>query len=162
MDYLRGNSVSEEQLARIKAPAGLDLGRIKHEEMAVAVIAEIVQRKALAGNEPGSTGPVHAGKEEPAPARADPVAAPAGNQELPGPVPDRAPSQTEDAPQAAAASDSSELEEAIDPVCDMTVTVKGARYHTEYNGKTYYFCCPACRKLFQNNPQDYLKVKTDA
>ncbi|HVL50236.1 MAG TPA: XdhC family protein [Actinomycetota bacterium] len=162
MDYLRGNSVSEEQLARIKAPAGLDLGRIKHEEMAVAVIAEIVQRKALAGNEPGSTGPVHAGKEEPAPARAEPVAAVAGNQERSAPVPDRAQSKTEDTPQAAAASDSSELEEAIDPVCDMTVTVKGARYHTEYNGQTYYFCCPACRKLFQNNPQDYLKVKTDA
>jgi len=162
MDYLRGNSVSEEQLARIKAPAGLDLGRIKHEEMAVAVIAEIVQRKALAGNEPGSTGPVHAGKEEPAPARAEPVAAVAGNQERSAPVPDRAQSKTEDTPQAAAASDSSELEEAIDPVCDMTVTVKGARYHTEYNGQTYYFCCPACRKLFQNDPQDYLKVKTDA
>ena len=162
MDYLRGNSVSEEQLARIKAPAGLDLGRIKHEEMAVAVIAEIVQRKALAGNEPGSTGPVHAGKEEPAPVKAEPVAAASGNQEPPAPAPDRAQSMTKDAPRTASPPDSSELEEAIDPVCNMTVTVKGARYHSEYNGQTYYFCCPACRKLFQNNPQDYLKVKTDA
>jgi xanthine dehydrogenase accessory factor len=63
---------------------------------------------------------------------------------------------------AASAPPADGPDEAIDPVCDMTVTVKGARYHTEYEGETYYFCCPACRKLFQNNPQDYLKVKQQA
>jgi xanthine dehydrogenase accessory factor len=153
LDFLRGNGVSGEQLARIKAPAGLDLGRIKHEEMAVAVIAEIVQLKALAGNTPGSTGPMHAKAQEAAPAEKAP--APQDKAQVP-PA-----SDMPDLPLTQAAS-AGGPEEAIDPVCNMTVTVKGARYHTEYEGETYYFCCPACRKLFQNNPQDYVKVKQDA
>lgn len=150
MDFLRGNGMSEEQLARIKAPAGLDLGRIMHEEMAVAVIAEIVQRKAQAGNA-GSTGPVHkpAHAEAPVEKAAD---------ETPAPAPETKPAASD----ATEAGGTEEPAEAIDPVCDMTVTVKGARYHTEYEGQTYYFCCPACRKLFQENPQEYLKVKQDA
>lgn len=27
----------------------------------------------------------------------------------------------------------------------------------EYEGKTYYFCCPGCDKKFQQDPQKYLK-----
>ena len=162
MDFLRGNAVSEEQLGRIKAPAGLDLGRIKHEEMAVAVIAEIVQLKALAGSNPaGSTGAVH-GKVEQSKAQQAPDAGKAAQRD--------GETRTEQKPQPAAPAASNgspsapsiEPEEAIDPVCNMTVTVKGARYFTEHEGKTYYFCCPACRKLFQNNPQEYLQVKQQA
>lgn len=41
--HLRGQGVSEEDLARLRAPAGLDLGSISHREIAVAVLAEIVQ-----------------------------------------------------------------------------------------------------------------------
>lgn len=156
MEYLRGNDVPEEQLARIKAPAGLDLGRIKHEEMAVAVIAEIVQLKAQAGNPPASTGAVHAHPEKTAPAQPSPEAA---EPEKKAPVPPASEMPNLPVNQQVSADG---LEEAIDPVCNMTVTVKGARYHTEYEGQTYYFCCPACRKLFQNNPQEYLKVKQDA
>ena len=44
--YLRDRGVSEEQLARIHAPAGLDLGSVTNEEIAVAILAELVQRKA--------------------------------------------------------------------------------------------------------------------
>jgi xanthine dehydrogenase accessory factor len=161
IDFLKGNGVSEEQRARIKAPAGLDLGRIKHEEMAVAVIAEIVQRKAQAGNTGASSGPLHKHGEsdstlqlpvaETKPAEVPKSAEPhkSSNGSAVGP----------DAPERLAAEGPAE---AIDPVCDMTVTVKGARYHTEHEGQTYYFCCPACRKLFQNDPDKYLKVKQKA
>ena len=172
MDYLRGNGVSEEQLGRIKAPAGLDLGKIQHEEMAVAVIAEIVQLKALAGNNPaGSTGAMH-GKaegdqtEQPATvAKSHEVAAEAPREQKPATAAASKPSASNgshsrsgETPGGAPA----EPEEAIDPVCNMTVTVKAARYSAEYEGTTYYFCCPACRKLFQNNPQEYLQVKLEA
>jgi xanthine dehydrogenase accessory factor len=46
MGYLRDRGVSEEQLARVHAPAGLDLGRVRPEEIAAAIIAELVQLRA--------------------------------------------------------------------------------------------------------------------
>ena len=44
--YLRDRGVADERLARVRAPAGLDLGRIRPEEIAAAVIAELVQLRA--------------------------------------------------------------------------------------------------------------------
>lgn len=46
IDYLRDAGVSDEDLARVRAPAGLDLGSTEHEETAVAILAEIVALKA--------------------------------------------------------------------------------------------------------------------
>ena len=34
--------------------------------------------------------------------------------------------------------------------------VKADSPHAEYNGKTYYFCCPDCPKTFQANPEKYV------
>ncbi|MBI3233894.1 MAG: YHS domain-containing protein [Bacteroidetes bacterium] len=28
---------------------------------------------------------------------------------------------------------------------------------TEYNGKTYYFCCPNCKAQFEKEPAKYLE-----
>jgi YHS domain-containing protein len=44
---------------------------------------------------------------------------------------------------------------AIDPICKMTVEEKTAQYKSEYNGKTYYFCAPGCKKKFDENPEAY-------
>ncbi|HLH58581.1 MAG TPA: XdhC family protein, partial [Streptosporangiaceae bacterium] len=44
--YLADRGVPAEQLDRVHAPAGLDLGRTTHEEMAVAILAELVQLRA--------------------------------------------------------------------------------------------------------------------
>ena len=46
LGYLSQRGVSEESLARVRSPAGLDLGRVSHEEIAVAVLAELVQLHA--------------------------------------------------------------------------------------------------------------------
>jgi xanthine dehydrogenase accessory factor len=46
LGYLRDRGVLEEDLARVRAPAGLDLGRVPHQEIAVAILAEIVQLRA--------------------------------------------------------------------------------------------------------------------
>jgi xanthine dehydrogenase accessory factor len=45
-EWLRDRGVTDEQLTRLKAPAGLDLGSIEHEEIAVAILAELVALKA--------------------------------------------------------------------------------------------------------------------
>src|SRR5690349_2194820 len=44
-DYLRATGVSDELLERIKAPAGLDLGGMSPGEIALSIVAEIVQRR---------------------------------------------------------------------------------------------------------------------
>ncbi|HET8525367.1 MAG TPA: XdhC family protein, partial [Actinomycetota bacterium] len=49
LGYLRDRGVSDAQLARVHAPAGLDLGRVAHEEIAIAILAELVKERA-AGN----------------------------------------------------------------------------------------------------------------
>jgi xanthine dehydrogenase accessory factor len=50
--YLRDRGVSEEALARVRAPAGLDLGHIPNQEIAVAILAELVQLRAAGELEP--------------------------------------------------------------------------------------------------------------
>jgi xanthine dehydrogenase accessory factor len=46
--------------------------------------------------------------------------------------------------------------EAIDPVCGMTVEVAGARHVAGYSGRDYYFCCPACERKFEAEPEKYV------
>jgi xanthine dehydrogenase accessory factor len=46
LGYLAERGVPRDQLDRVHAPAGLDLGRTTHEEMAVAILAELVQLRA--------------------------------------------------------------------------------------------------------------------
>jgi xanthine dehydrogenase accessory factor len=46
LGYLRDRGASDVDLARVHAPAGLDLGHLPSEEIAAAILAEIVQRKA--------------------------------------------------------------------------------------------------------------------
>lgn len=44
--YLADRGLPADQLARVRAPAGLDLGRTSHTEMAVSILAELVQLRA--------------------------------------------------------------------------------------------------------------------
>ena len=46
---------------------------------------------------------------------------------------------------------------AVDPVCKMQVDEKKAAGTSQYKGKTYYFCAPACKMKFDANPQQYVK-----
>jgi YHS domain-containing protein len=44
-----------------------------------------------------------------------------------------------------------------DPVCGMEVEEKTDPAKSEYQGKTYYFCAPGCKKTFDSDPEKYLK-----
>jgi xanthine dehydrogenase accessory factor len=57
LGYLRDRGVPGDALARVHAPAGLDLGRVSTEEIAVAVLAEIVQLRASGGLAAGPAAP---------------------------------------------------------------------------------------------------------
>jgi YHS domain-containing protein len=41
--------------------------------------------------------------------------------------------------------------EAIDPICGMTVHIATARYTSERDGQTYYFCCAGCKRSFESS-----------
>lgn len=45
----------------------------------------------------------------------------------------------------------------IDPVCKMEVDPKTTPLQHVHQGKTYYFCAPACQRSFAKNPEAYLK-----
>ena len=47
--YLRDAGIAEEHLARLKAPAGLDIGAVEPAEIALSIMAEIVQTRRQAG-----------------------------------------------------------------------------------------------------------------
>ena len=43
------------------------------------------------------------------------------------------------------------------PVCGMFVDEKTARFKSDYQGKTYYFCSPVDMNAFNANPARYAK-----
>jgi xanthine dehydrogenase accessory factor len=55
IEYVRATGVPDERLARVKYPAGLDLGGMNAAEIALSVLAEIVQRRY--GKSPADSAP---------------------------------------------------------------------------------------------------------
>jgi len=128
---LRELGVPEAQLARLKFPAGLDIGAVTPEEIALSILAETVQlrrRQPTTGAAPAATAIPAA---EPHPHDHN------GHETHPGRL--IAPSV-----------------EAVDPVCGMTVAVATARYTSEYKGQTYYFCAASCKRSFEKEPGKYV------
>jgi xanthine dehydrogenase accessory factor len=134
LGYLAERGVPKDQLDRVHAPAGLDLGPTSHEEMAVAILAELVQLRAA-----GAIGDIPAPrehKEHKATGHRSPGHKPAGSTGL----------------------KLLQLAEAVDPVCGMTVTADASAMPFTHDGTTHYFCCAGCRRSFENNPQAYFKA----
>ncbi len=48
----------------------------------------------------------------------------------------------------------------LDPVCGMEVGLDDPRTMvSNYKGRSYYFCAQCCVRVFEKNPQRYLKAK---
>lgn len=45
---------------------------------------------------------------------------------------------------------------ATDPVCGMQVDPRQAAGESEYQGTTYYFCSPGCKRQFDRNPEQFV------
>jgi YHS domain-containing protein len=45
---------------------------------------------------------------------------------------------------------------ALDPICGMTVNEKTAQLKSEFEGQTYYFCSPGCKRSFDKEPQKHI------
>lgn len=121
-DYLRASGMSQQHIARLKAPAGLDIGASTPAEIATSILAELVQMR-----------------RHPAP-RVQTDA-----QEL----------RTNEADHVV---ETTEAATALDPVCGMSVEIASARHSSVYQGQTFYFCCPACKREFEREPGRFLAV----
>jgi len=53
-------------------------------------------------------------------------------------------------------SDQQPATTAKDPVCGMEVAPATAEHTSQYQGQTYYFCAPACKRAFDADPGRYL------
>ncbi|MHB8567066.1 MAG: YHS domain-containing protein [Nitrososphaerales archaeon] len=44
---------------------------------------------------------------------------------------------------------------AIDPICKMKVEEKSAKFKSDHDGKTFYFCSAGCKSKFDNDSHKY-------
>jgi xanthine dehydrogenase accessory factor len=154
-DTLLERGISAHALDAIRSPAGLDLGGRQPEEVALSILAEIVQLKHAArpaaqpGAVPVARTAAAATPSVPGATRLPVIAV--GPAVVPAPVapadppPDRVPAPGPSAPATA-----------IDPVCHMTVTIATARHVGTWDGRTWYFCNPRCKDKFLADPARYL------
>ncbi|MDA0734153.1 MAG: YHS domain-containing protein [Chloroflexi bacterium] len=51
---------------------------------------------------------------------------------------------------------------AVDPICQMDVnTDNPSGGQSEYQGTTYYFCAPGCKRAFDQDPEKYLSAEDE-
>jgi Cu+-exporting ATPase len=48
-----------------------------------------------------------------------------------------------------------------DPICHMDITIETAAGSSTWEGKTYYFCSPGCKKDFDDDPPLALKNEAE-
>jgi xanthine dehydrogenase accessory factor len=141
LGYLADRGLPKDQLDRVRVPAGLDLGRTTHREIAVAILAELVQLRAA-----GEIGGPTAGAGATSTGGASTGGASTGRAQA-------GPGQRAAAAPAAPA-------EATDPVCGMTVVADDSSYPLPHDGVTYYFCRAGCRRAFEADPAAYVEKGT--
>lgn len=167
LEYLAAQGLGPEELARLKYPAGLDIQAAEGDEIALSIMAEIVQRRRNAGPIDVESLLARVEPGPPPPAEAiDPVCGMTVRIE-------EAAFQTEHGGQTyyfccehcqttfAAAPEKYLTQpapsgQAVDPVCGMAVDIAQARYMSTFEGQIYYFCAPGCKLSFDKEPQKYV------
>lgn len=158
-DYLRMQGITETEMLPLKAPAGLDIQARRGDEIALSIMAEIVQRrrgaelldvalfKAETAVEEGTVVDemaVEATEEEG-------CSCGCGGESKSSEVIELAVLQPATAVPIALHT---KVTTAIDPICGMTVEIATARYTFTHEGTTYYFCCAGCQGSFQRQQME--------
>ena len=126
--------LADDRLAALRAPAGLDLGAETAEEVALSILAELVQVRRGRADFVASPGPAT-------------TAAGGGSGQAQGHA------------VLAAAPDDIVL---LDPVCGMTVDRDHARHLAEHDGVVYAFCSLGCRTRFVKEPTAYVAASVSS
>ena len=130
-EYLSLQGVSENEMLPLKAPAGLDIQARRGDEIALSIMAEIVQQRR------------NAELLDLALLRERPEESKHGDH-----LPHNPPAEIQ-----------AQEEMAVDPICGMLVEIGKAKYSHEYARHTYYFCCPGCQTKFAKDPQQYVEYE---
>jgi xanthine dehydrogenase accessory factor len=130
--YLKERGHEPARVDAILAPAGVEIDAETPEEIALSVLAGVVQ--ARRSGKFAVTVPTTAVKAAGKKSSAAAAGCCAGG----------------------ATAETSASATAIDPVCGMTVDTRTAEHRYEYQGKTYYFCCAGCQHSFAKTPEKFL------
>jgi xanthine dehydrogenase accessory factor len=149
---------ADDVIAAVTTPAGLRIGAKSPDEMAIAVLAELVAVRR------GATGPV-----EIAVGDTSVVDVGAGDTDL-DPAADAAADHDHgdghgddhhhDHASATGTTDGNGAETVVDPVCGMDVAVGEAAATVVVDGITYHFCGQGCADAFEADPERYREDAT--
>ncbi|MFC7070462.1 XdhC family protein [Halobaculum lipolyticum] len=136
----------DDVAAAVTNPAGVDVAAYTPAEIAVSILADVVDHRRGRGDTPRAAPDAVAGDESAVEADDDADAdADTGDT-------------TADAEDARADAPA----EAIDPVCGMTVDPSETAHSVAHDGETYYFCCGGCAESFRAEPAAYLDTEDAA
>ncbi len=173
-EYLTLQGFSEDDLLPLKAPAGLDIGARRGDEIALSIMAEIVQRRREAEridvallqpqSPPVQAQPISISLDMlPRREAIDPICGMSVDINTAKYMHEHdsemyyfccAGCKVKFAQEPAkylAQEVPSGM--AVDPICGMVVEVKSAEFMTERAGEFYYFCCEGCLKTFEKRAE---------
>ena len=134
--YLKERGHDATRVDAIISPAGIEIGAVTPEEIALSVLAAVVKVRRDAGVEM--------------------VSAHATEAQLASQTQQSGSCCSSHATQSQPESETATQASAIDPVCGMNVDIATTEYKSVYEGQTYYFCCAGCQHSFEKTPQQYL------
>jgi xanthine dehydrogenase accessory factor len=157
-DALGAGVTAEDVVAAVTTPAGLDLGAKAAEEIAIAVLAELVAvRRGVEGPVDVTVGDTARVRPDGAATASTRVAPDDGDADTDG---DGGSTEDGPSPSPSPAETGSESGTATvtDPVCGMDVVVGEAAATATHEGTTYHFCGQGCADAFEADPGSYLEV----
>ena len=136
-EYLKERGHDPLRVDAIASPAGVEIGAVTYEEIALSVLAALVRARRLEG-----IGVV------PVQGKTATLASAGGGSKMGEATTGRSVSGKQTADPATA----------IDPVCGMSVMVPNAEFTSKHLGQSYYFCCAGCQHSFDKSPEQYLRT----
>jgi xanthine dehydrogenase accessory factor len=143
-DYLKGQGLTDIDMLPLKAPAGLDIQARRGDEIALSIMAEIVQKRRNA--ELLDLALFHQGESAEADEHDHHHHDHLDHEHHIHEHHDHE-NRHENLIQIQMAGPQS-TETAVDPICGMEVVIATARYTYEHEGQITYFCCAGCREKF--------------
>ncbi|HWI08115.1 MAG TPA: XdhC family protein [Solirubrobacteraceae bacterium] len=159
---LREAGVPEDQLGRVEYPAGVDIGAQTPPEVALTILARLIQTRYSDAYTPPLRAP---SEQEPPQFAVDPICGMTVTMAPDTPHLEhdgetvwfcREACKTEYAAslEGGTPARAAEPATAVDPICGMTVLAAPDTPHLEHDGQTVYFCCDGCRTKYQQEHVD--------